>query len=70
MVLAAIVYVAGAAGIEIVEALVDRLSGSFSFSLLTIVEETLEMAGLVIFIHALLSHLKDVPDRGRIVIEP
>ena len=60
MVIAAVVYVAGAAGMEIVEAIFDRWAGSFSFSLLTIVEETLEMAGLVIFVHALLSYLKDI----------
>lgn len=42
MVIAAVVYVAGAAGMEIVEALFDRLSGSFSFSMMTIVEETLD----------------------------
>ena len=28
------------------------------------------VAGLVIFIHALLSYLKEVPDRGRLAIEP
>jgi len=70
MVIAAVVYVAGAAGMEVVEALLDRLWGSLSFSLLTIVEETLEMAGLVIFIHALLSYLKDAPKGGTLVIEP
>ena len=70
MVIAAVVYVAGAAGMEIVEALLDRLSGSFSFSMMTIVEETLEMAGLVLFIHALLAYLKDVPKGGTLVIEP
>ena len=70
MVIAAFVYVAGAAGMEIVEALLDRLSGSFSFSMMTVVEETLEMAGLVLFIHALLSYLRDVPKGGTLVIEP
>ena len=69
MVIAAVVYVAGAAGMEIAEAFLDRLTGSFSFSLLTIVEETLEMAGLVIFIHALLSYLKDDSREATLAIE-
>ena len=58
LILAAVVYVSGAAGMELVEARLDSLWGTFAFSLLVVVEESLEMAGLVILIHTLLSHLQ------------
>jgi hypothetical protein len=64
------VYVGGAAGVELIEAPLDRLWGSLPFSMLVVVEETLEMAGLVIFIHALLSYLRTEGRDARIIVDP
>ena len=70
MVLAAAVYVTGAAGMDMIEAPLDELWGSLPFSMLVVVEETLEMAGLVIFIHALLSYIRSLPKRPTLAVEP
>jgi hypothetical protein len=70
MIAAAVVYVAGAAGMELVEAALDRLEGTPAFGLLTVVEESLEMAGLVLFVNALLSYIADDPKAGTLEIGP
>lgn len=70
MFLAAAVYVSGAAGMEVIEAQLDSLWGTFAFSMLVVVEESLEMAGLVIFIHTLLSYMRSFPRGLTITVEP
>ena len=70
MMIAAAVYVAGAAGVELLEAPMDPLVGTLPFSIMVVIEETLEMAGLVMFIHALLSHLSTLPRHTALVVEP
>lgn len=58
-VLAGMVYVSGALGLEIVGALFHQVLGgqTFAASLVLVVEETGELVGEVIFIHALLSYV-------------
>ena len=70
MLIAAAAYVAGAAGMDMIEAPLDDLWGSLPFSMLVVVEETLEMAGLVIFMHTLLSYLRSLPKGPTLVVEP
>ena len=70
MMIAAAVYVAGAAGVELIEAPMDSMVGTLPFSAVVVVEETLEMAGLVIFIHTLLSYLRTLPRNPALVVEP
>jgi hypothetical protein len=53
-----------------IEARLDELWGTLPFSLLVVVEETLEMAGLVLFIHALLSYIKSLPKGPTLAVEP
>ncbi len=57
--LAAAVYVSGAAGLEIIGGLYHEVHGSknVGFVLLESFEDTMEMAGMVIFIHALMSYI-------------
>lgn len=70
LMIAAAVYLTGAAGMELIEAPLDELWGSLPFSMLVVVEETLEMAGLVIFIHTLLSYIKTLPKGPTLTVEP
>lgn len=70
MILAAVVYVVGAAGFDLIESRLDYLWGTLSFSMLTVVEESLEMAGLVIFIHTLLSYIRSLPQGPTLAVEP
>lgn len=61
------VYVGGAAGMEMIGGLLEERCGreSLAFALEVLVEETLEMAGLVLFIHALARHIRDhIPGFG------
>ncbi len=69
MLLAAVVYVLGAAGFDVIESQLDKLWGTLRFSMLTVVEETFEMAGLVIFIHVLLSYVKVLADGPTVRVE-
>ena len=54
------VYIAGALGLEMVGARYVWLHGkrSFLYSMITVVEEGLEMTGVLIFIYALLDYMK------------
>ena len=70
MVTAAVLYVTGAGVIEGIEARLTLLEGTLQFSKLTVVEETLEMVGLVIFIHVLLSYLRALPKSPVLTVEP
>lgn len=59
LLIAGAVYVSGAAGVEVYEAFVDaRLFGTFAFVIATVIEESLESAGLIILIGVLLAHLR------------
>ncbi|ARA94438.1 hypothetical protein AWN76_015605 [Rhodothermaceae bacterium RA] len=53
-------YVGGALGMELVTAwhALNNQSDSLSHAMLTTLEETLEMAGLVVFVYALLEYLR------------
>jgi hypothetical protein len=53
-------YVVGALGMETVSGWYASVHGSetFGYSLFAAAEETLEMAGAVLFIYAMLDHLK------------
>lgn len=53
---AAILYVGGALGVEAVGQFSER--GSFSYSALVLLEETLEKMGIVVFIYALLDYIR------------
>lgn len=56
--LAGIIYISGALGLELVGGwYVDLYERDFIYALLTIVEETLEMAGVAVFIYALLTYI-------------
>ncbi len=54
-------FVGGALGLELAEGWVADALGhrTPAFAALVALEETLEMAGLVVFVHALLCHLRD-----------
>jgi hypothetical protein len=58
-VLSGVTYVGGALGVELVGAWIAVTLGTatFSYSVETTVEETLEMVGIALFTHALLTHL-------------
>ena len=66
--LAALVYIGGALGVEFIKAYYADLQGeSFTFNLIVVVQETLEMIGMVLFIRALLEYLSST--RMEICIE-
>jgi hypothetical protein len=70
LVIAGAVYLAGAMGVELIEARLDELWGSLPFSMMVVVEESLEMAGMIVLIHALLSYLASLPQRRPLRIDP
>lgn len=62
MFLAAGLYLGGAIGVELVEAVIDEAThGTLLFTLVASVEEFLEMAGLIVLIGTLLRHLRIAP---------
>jgi len=70
-VLAGALFVGGALGMEMVGgALYTAYGMGLQTALESIVEETLEMVGIVVFIHALLSHLRHVAGSIAFRIEP
>ena len=58
--LAAVLYVGGALGIEMLNAYIDSQVGALThaYQMSTVVEETCEMAGTCVFLYALLNHLR------------
>lgn len=63
LILAAAVYLSGALGVEMVEGWYDETQGGIgesdlTFSLLVAVEETCEMIGVLVLIHALLGYIR------------
>lgn len=60
-IVASLLYVGGAVGMEMLGGNYASSHGSdnFGFSLLATVEESLEMGGTILFIHALLAYLED-----------
>ena len=58
-ILAGLIYVGGALGMEMVNGRYAELYGSqnFSYQMMTVTEEFLEMAGIVTFIYALMSYM-------------
>lgn len=58
---AAIIYVGGALGVELVGGAYAESHGLFTFTynIITTIEESMEMFGLIIFIHALLNYMKE-----------
>lgn len=66
VVLAAVLYVAGAIGMEMVAALHDQTAGYENpvTAALTTVEEAMEMFGLVVFIHALMRYAQAMSVRS------
>ncbi len=60
LLLAGVCYVTGAIGFEVIEARFDALWGSMSFSLIAAVEETLEMAGIILFLAGALAYARDI----------
>ncbi|MBK8903195.1 MAG: glycosyltransferase [Anaerolineaceae bacterium] len=59
--LAAIVYIGGAIGVELIGSSHAELHGyeNWTYSMIATVEESLEMAGLIVFIRALLNYCAD-----------
>ncbi len=59
--LAGVIYVSGALGLEIIGSFLVKTEGirlhSVSYGLITTLEETLEMTGLIVFIHALSTYI-------------
>lgn len=56
--LAGIIYVGGALGLELIGGwYIDTYDRDFYYALLTLIEETLEMTGIAIFLYALLAHI-------------
>lgn len=55
-------YLAGAVGIEAYEAVIDaQYYGTFTFAVVTTIEESFEAAGLIVLIGTLLGHLRGAP---------
>lgn len=61
LLMAAAVYIGGAIGFEIIGGCYIRLHGhdNFTYNMIAAVEEGLEMAGVIIFIWALLGHINE-----------
>lgn len=59
--LAGAVYVSGSVGLEVVGAYYFEIYGKYylSYILIATLEETFEMAGIILFIHTLLTHIAD-----------
>ena len=59
--IAAALFVGGAIGMELIGAKYAEAHGVFNlpYSMLTTVEESMELAGLIVFIYALLRHIAD-----------
>jgi len=59
-VLAGAIYIGGALGMEMIDGLYASLYGeqNLTYAFLTTIEEALEMLGIVVFLHALLTYLK------------
>lgn len=60
-IIAAIIYLGGAIGFELISGAYVELYGihNFTFSMISTVEESLEMAGIIVFIWALLVYIAD-----------
>lgn len=58
--IAGVIYVGGAIGMELVSNHYDKLYGvkNLTYHMIVTVEETLEMAGIILFIHALLDYIR------------
>jgi hypothetical protein len=72
LIVAGIFYVIGAVGFEVIEAKIDALYGTMTFSLVSAVEETFEMIGIILFIRGTLAYAHEIQafesdrrDRGR-----
>ncbi|MFO0775754.1 MAG: hypothetical protein U0172_13925 [Nitrospiraceae bacterium] len=62
MVVAGLLYVGGAVGMEMLEAQEEFITGSEStpkYFVMVLIEECLEMSGLTLFFHTLVRHLQD-----------
>lgn len=59
-ILAGAIYVGGALGMEMIDGYYAAVHGkkNLTYELMTCVEETLEMTGVVVFVHALLTYLQ------------
>ena len=70
-IVAAVIYLGGAMGVELFEGRIHEASGpqSLEYALLVAVEEGMEMAGVILFIHALLGYLGRQHPQFRIRIE-
>ena len=67
--LSGIVYVAGAAGMELLDVRYKTLHGeNLTYSMLTLVEETLEMLGIFMFTYTLLTYMENHVHRFAILV--
>ena len=67
---AAILYIGGAIGLELIEGLYTEAHGlDFTYSMMTAIEESLEMAGIIIFNWALLAYFSDNFSEVRIQVD-
>jgi hypothetical protein len=64
------VFVGGSVGVDYIGELYKNVYGqdNFTFSIMNGIEEVLEMEGIIIFIYALLDHLKDISEETHIRI--
>ena len=75
-IVAAALFIGGSIGLELIEGVQDKTYGenNMTYELLTTLEEGMEMAGVIVFIHALLQYvdLKQIRvsgvDRGRRIV--
>ena len=58
--IAGVLYVGGAAGLEMVESVIyaEQRSFTFAYRVISAVEELLEVSGVLIALHALVDHLQ------------
>lgn len=70
VILGGLIFLTGAYGLEVVEAVVDaHVYGTWVFGLIAGIEETLEMSGLIVLIYAFMRHLRDHAPDGAIAFK-
>jgi hypothetical protein len=67
---AAVLYVSGSVGVEMVSAYHADLHGvqNLTYELITVVEEALEMLGVLVFVYALLDYLRAADTELRLLV--
>lgn len=70
-VLAAVLYIGGAIGMEMIGGRYAEQHGAYlTFNMILTLEESLEMAGMIVFIHALMTYIEANYAEVRLLFEP